>query len=378
VAACLALGLLLVGCSSSADDARREPARPAPTSSGIPTPTPTPTSTSTAAPVTTTAPVRKDYAPGTFDATDASLEARVRAAGLSGGMIRIVAADGAVIHEHSTGDVTGGTLLAVASSTKWLTAATFMTFVDRGAIRLDDDIAKWLPEFAGSRPPITARQLLDHTSGVRDNPCQGDGTPLATCVQTLASSPREFAAGSKFSYGNAPLLVVGRLIEVLGGADFATVVGQRLTGPLAMNDTTWPGAPNAPNPAFGAQVTVDDYGKLLAMILHDGRANGTEVLSADAVHQMISNQVAAYDTSGDYSVGITQIPRYGLGCWPDVQDQSGTTAVVSGNGGMGLYPWVDFTTRTWGIVGVQDGRGAQFAVPASQTVEVEARTAVAR
>ena len=33
---------------------------------------------------------------------------------------------------------------------------------------------------------------------------------------------------------------------------------------------------------------------------------------------------------------------------------AGTTTVVSGNGGKGLYPWVDFTTRTWGIVGVQD------------------------
>ena len=52
--------------------------------------------------------------------------------------------------------------------------------------------------------------------------------------------------------------------------------------------------------------------------------------------------------------------------------------VVSGNGGEGFYPWVDFTTRTWGIVGVQDARGAQFAVPASQKVEIEARTAVAR
>jgi hypothetical protein len=51
---------------------------------------------------------------------------------------------------------------------------------------------------------------------------------------------------------------------------------------------------------------------------------------------------------------------------------------VSGNGGDGLYPWVDFTTQTWGVVGVQDDRGAELAVPASQKVEVAARTAVAR
>jgi CubicO group peptidase (beta-lactamase class C family) len=358
-------GLLVVGCGSSTNSSRDA------TDPGT-------TSTSVSVPTSTTTNARKDFAPGTFDVTDTLLEERVRAAGLSRGMIRIVAADGAVIHEHTIGGMSGTTPIDVASSTKWLTAVTFMTFVDQGVIDLDDDISKWLPEFSGSNPPITARQLLSHTSGVRDNPCQDNGSALATCVGTLASSAREFPAGSAFSYGNAPLLVVGRLVEVLGGADFATVVRQRVTGPLGMDDTTWPGAPVAANPAFGVRVTVDDYGKLLAMILGGGVSKGARVLSSDAVVQIISDQVSHYDTSHDYSVGITGIPRYGLGCWPDVVNASTTTEVVSGNGGKGFYPWVDFATHTWGIVGVQDERGAQVAVPASQNVEVEARTAVAR
>ncbi len=218
--------------------------------------------------------------------------------------------------------------------------------------------------------------LLDHTSGVHDNPCQNGGSSLAACVQTLAASPRQFPAGTAFSYGNAPFLVVGRLVEVLGGADFATVVQQRLTGPLGMTATTWPGAPGAANPAFGATTTVDDYGRFLAMLLHGGTAAGTRVLSSAAVDEMLRNQVSAFDTTGDYSVGITGIPRYGLGCWPDVVAADGATEVVSGNGGKGLYPWIDLTSRTWGIVGVQDDRGAELAVPASQRVEVAARTVV--
>jgi len=369
VAACFTMGVLLAGCGgSSGTDSASESTRPSMTSTLSPTSTPGPEPTTPAA--------RKELAPDAFDTTDILLEERVRAAGLSAGMIRVVDADGAVIHEHALGGLSGSTPISIASSTKWLTAATFMTFVDRNEIGLDDDIATWLPEFAGSDPPITARQLLDHTSGVHDNPCQNAGTPLAACVQTLAASPREFPAGSAFSYGNSPFLVVGRLIEVLGGADFATVVHAQITGPLAMDDTTWPGAPSAASPAFGAQVTVDDYGKLLQMILHDGVSNGKRVLSSSAVRQMITNQVSAYDTSHDYSVGLTQIPRYGLGCWPDVQDDAGATVVVSGNGGEGFYPWVDFSTRTWGIVGVQDRRGAQYAVPASQQVELEARAAL--
>jgi CubicO group peptidase (beta-lactamase class C family) len=318
----------------------------------------------------------RSYAANAFDGVDAALEQRVANAGAAGGYLRIVTDDGTVLHEHGVGSVSADTPLDVASSTKWLTAATFMTFVDDHAVGLDDDIARWLPEFAGSTPPITARMLLDHTSGVHDNPCQNGGVSLSACVQTLASSPREFVAGSQFSYGNSPFLVVGRLVEVLGGADFATVVHQRLTGPVGMTSTTWPGAPDAPNPAFGVRTTVDDYGAFVAMLLHHGTVDGRRVLSADSVDELVRNQVAKYDTTHDYSVGITGIPRYGLGCWPDVVGGDGETEVVSGNGGKGLYPWIDFTSRTWGVLGIQDDRGAEVAVPASQAVEVAARAVV--
>jgi CubicO group peptidase (beta-lactamase class C family) len=361
----------IAGCQGAGGSDRA--ARP----SGTPAPTTTTRPTSTLAPpTTTTGPSHRVYAAGTFDTADAALDTRVAQAGLPGGILRLVADDGTVLHEHTTGSVGGSTPLDIASSSKWLTAATFMTFVDQGAIGLDDDISRWLPEFARAQPSVTPRELLSHTSGVHDNPCQNGGVSLADCVRTLAAAPIEFPAGTAFSYGNSPFLVVGRLVEVLGGADFATVAHDRITGPLGMVDTTWPGAPDAPNPAFGVRTTVDDYGRFLALLLHDGLAGGRQLLSPRAVDELLRNQVARYDTSHDYSVGITGIPRYGLGCWPDVVDAAGRTVVASGNGGKGLYPWVDFATRTWGIVGVQDERGAQYAVPASQAVETAARTAL--
>ena len=334
------------------------------------------TTTTTTLPATTTS--LKVYAATAFDQTDALMTERVNSAGLSGGMVRIGRADGSVIYEKSIGAVRGSTPLSVASSTKWLTAATFMTFVDQGVIGLDDNIAKWLPEFSNDAPPVTPRQLLSHTSGVRDNKCQAGGMSLSACVKAIASSARQFPAGSKFSYGNSDFLVIGRLVEILGGADFATIVNQRITGPLQMNATTWPGAPSMANAAFGVRVTIDDYGKFLQMVLNRGETSGTRVLSGQAVDALISNQVSAYDTTNDFAVGITKIPRYGLGGWPDVVNEFGGTVVASGNGGMGFYPWVDFATNTWGIIGVQDSRGAQVAVPASQKVAVEARNALSR
>jgi CubicO group peptidase (beta-lactamase class C family) len=359
---------LVVGSGCSGTDDPRAAAPPSSTS---------PAATTTTGTASTTSPTPpRTYAPDAFAGVDAALAQRVAGAGLAGGYLRIVAGDGTVLHEQQVGGVSASTPLDVASTTKWLTAATFMTFVDDHAIGLDDDIARWLPEFAGSTPAITPRMLMDHTSGVRDNPCQNGGVSLAACVQTLAGSPREFTPGSAFSYGNSPFLVVGRLIEVLGGDDFASVVHRRLSGPLGMTSTSFPGAPDAPNPAFGATTTVDDYGRFVAMLLRGGTVDGTRVLSDDAVHEMVRNQVAQYDTTHDYSVGITGIPRYGFGCWPDSVSNDGRTEVVSGNGGKGFYPWIDFTSRTWGIVGVQDDRGAEVAVPSSQRVAVDARAAV--
>ncbi len=359
----LAVAVLVVGCGGMAS--RRT--SPTPGSEATTSSVPEVASSST------TSTTVKVLSPDAFAATDALLAERVRSAGLAGGVLRIVRADGSVVHESTVGSVNGSTLLSVASSTKWLTAATFMTLFDAGLVGLDDDISRWLPEFAGSSPAVTARQLLTHTSGVRDNPCQGNGSPLSECVRSIAAGPREFPAGTRFSYGNSDFLVVGRLIEVVGGSDFASIVQQRLTGPLGMSATTWPGAPNAANPAFGVRVNVDDYGKFLDMLLHRGTSNGMRVLSESSVAELIRNQVGAYDTSRDFSVGITKIPRYGLGCWPDDVAPDGTTVIVSGNGGQGFYPWVDYYSNTWGVVGVQDDRGATVAVPASQKVELSAR-----
>ncbi|CAM8631175.1 AmpC Beta-lactamase class C and other penicillin binding proteins [Acidimicrobiia bacterium] len=322
---------------------------------------------------TTKPPITVVLGPESFAATNALMTSRIAVAGLSGGFVWVVRS-GQVVHEQQVGSVSGSTVLSVASSTKWLTAATLMSLVDDGLVGLDDPVAKWLPEFSATGPAITVRQLLTHTSGVRDNACQGNGTALASCVRSIAGSAREFSPGAKFSYGNSDFLVIGRVVEVAGGADFATVVQQRLTGPLAMTATTWPGAPMATNPAFGVRVSIDDYGRFLDMVLHRGVFEGQRILSEAAVAELIGNQVRDYDVTGDFAVGITKIPRYALGAWPDVVDAFGGTVVVSGNGGMGFYPWVDYATDSYGIIGVQDERGARLAVPASQAVAISARS----
>ena len=99
----IALGALLVallaGCGSSGSDT----AESAATATTVTTTEVPPTTVAPVTATTTAPPVRKVFAPGTFDATDALLEQRVRAAGLAGAIVRIVDFDGDVIHEHEIG-----------------------------------------------------------------------------------------------------------------------------------------------------------------------------------------------------------------------------------------------------------------------------------
>jgi CubicO group peptidase (beta-lactamase class C family) len=317
--------------------------------------------------------------PSVFAATDAAMSQRIRQAGLSGGYLLIATPD-QVLYEKAYGGVGRQTPLAVASTSKWLTSALALSYVDAGSLTLDEPISRWLPEFNGAKAGITLRQLLNHTSGIKQQSCIFDTSGvLANCVKQLAAGPLELAPGTQFAYGNGSYHVVARLAEVAGGKDFATLFAERIGGPLGMTRSVWSGgATRNPSPAAGVRTTVEDESRFLRMLLGGGVFEGRRVLSEASVVELQRNQVAGYKTSHDYAVGITRIPTYSLGAWRDVADDGDRTVVISGNGATGFYPWVDHATGTYGIVGVEDQRGAEVAVPASKKVVDTALAAVTR
>lgn len=344
------------------------PDRGAATASTTAVPTTAGTTALPPASLTTTTALGGERRHPAYAATSAAMRTRVGTAGGRGYLL--VVRDGEVVHEESFGGVRRTTAMPVASTTKWMTATVLMTLVDEGRLSLDDPLSRWLPAFAdGDEQLITVRQLLNHTSGIKQQNCIWNlGAVMATCVDQLGSAPLEFRPGSAFSYGNASYHVAGRLIEVITGTDFQTAFNQRLVEPLGLTATTFaPGSRN-PSPAAGASTSVEDTARLLEMMQGQGEFRGRRVLTAASVAEIQRNQVEGYDTSRDYAVGITRIPTYGLGTWRDREDGDGNIVVVSGNGALGYYPWIDHEHGTYGVVAVNDQRGAEVAVPASRVV----------
>ena len=324
-------------------------------------------------PLTTEAPD-----PAAFAAADDAMRSRATAGGAGG--VLLVVREGTVLFDERYGSVDHDTVLAVASTSKWFTAATLMTLVDEGRLSLDEPISTWLPSFGGRWADVTLRMLLSHRSGVRDQDCiWNTGGVLADCVEELAAGPMEFEPGTAFSYGNAPYSVAARLGEVVTGQEFQALFAERIAGPLGMTATTWTGGGTTrnPSPAASARTTVRDTERFLQMMLAGGEHEGRRILTPESVTEIEANQVAGYDTSRDFAVKITRIPTYGLGTWRDVPDADDRTVVVSGNGANGYYPWIDHANHAYGIVAVEDRRGAQTAVPASKVVVDLAITATA-
>ncbi len=154
------------------------------------------------------------------------------------------------------------TLFRIASMTKPITGIAVMMLVEGGKIGLDDQVAKHLPDFAGQmmlgwhqgdsyvakRParPITIRDLLTHTSGVPDGPLpdspERDAKPATTLAESAERYGRRrlsFEPGSRWSYSNAGINTLGRVIEVASGTSYEGFLKNRIFDPLGMVNTTF-------------------------------------------------------------------------------------------------------------------------------------------
>ena len=138
-------------------------------------------------------------------------------------------------------DVDGDTVFRVASTTKTFTGTAVMRLVEAGAMRLDDRVRTYLPDFRTSDPSVaervTVRQLLNHSAGWLGDDFQDTGQgddAVARYVDGVARLPQLTAPGTVFAYNNAALSVAGRLVEVVTGTPYETALRGLLLDPLGL------------------------------------------------------------------------------------------------------------------------------------------------
>jgi CubicO group peptidase (beta-lactamase class C family) len=160
------------------------------------------------------------------------------------------------------------TIVSIYSMTKPLTGVALMTLWEEGKFRLDDPIAKYLPEFANLKVyagtdakgapvlvapdrPVTVRDIMRHTAGFTY--CGNDNLPAlkAGCdaadplalthtlddfAKALGGLPLEFQPGERWRYSFG-VDVQAVLVQRLSGKPYAEYLREKVLAPLKMNDT---------------------------------------------------------------------------------------------------------------------------------------------
>lgn len=198
------------------------------------------------------------------------------------GAVLIVGHNGTVAYRKAYGHraleprrelMTLDTVFDLASLTKVVATTTaVMQLVEAGKMRLNDPVAKYLPEFAqNGKEDITVRQLLTHYSGLAPDIELTPAFDSKEAVYKLAfaETPAQ-TPGSAFVYSDTNFIVLGALVERVSGETLDAYTTKHIFAPLKMTHTRF-----VPPAAWRAKIAPTEYDEnehMLHGVVHDPRA----------------------------------------------------------------------------------------------------------
>ena len=142
--------------------------------------------------------------------------------------------------------ITPSTVFMVASVSKQFTAYAIAMLAAEGALSLDDAVRSHVPELHAFEPPVTIRQLIHHTSGLRDEFAllamagyKMDDVITKDDILRLAYRQRNlnFEPGTEYLYSNTGYTLLAEIVERVTGITFSDWTQEHLFDPLQMHQT---------------------------------------------------------------------------------------------------------------------------------------------
>jgi CubicO group peptidase (beta-lactamase class C family) len=163
--------------------------------------------------------------------------------------------DGQIVYKSGYGmedlnedvHITPGTVFHVASMSKQFTAASVVLLAQQGKLSLDDDVRKYIPELPDFGQKITIRNLVHHTSGLRDQWALLGlagwrySNDLITDEDVMSMMTRQkelnFKPGERHMYCNTGYTLIGRIVKRVSGMSLREFTTKNIFEPLGMMHT---------------------------------------------------------------------------------------------------------------------------------------------
>jgi CubicO group peptidase (beta-lactamase class C family) len=210
----------------------------------------------------------------------------------------LIVRDGQVLADRSFGSAnlewkianTASTRFRIGSLTKQFTAASILLLQERGRLRLDDPISKYLDNTPAAWSGITLFHLLTHTSGIisitdlpTDQAALTRGGTHAEIVERFRNQRLLFPPGTQSRYSNSGYILLGIVVEKASGEPYGTFLQKNFFDPSGMRDTG-----------------IDNDAEILPSRASGYRVEGREFRHADFIDMRVPFAAGdLYSTTGD-------------------------------------------------------------------------------
>jgi CubicO group peptidase (beta-lactamase class C family) len=193
--------------------------------------------------------------------------------------------------EHQV-PVTTHSIFQSGSVGKQFTAAAIVQLEERGKLRLDDNIARYLPPTKARWGSITVRQLLTHTSGLPEYEDEVDSRrdySERQLTELVGLLRHRSTPGHKFEYSNSGYLLLGIIIHMITGTFHADYIRENIFEPLGMKTARIVSdADIVPNRVAGYRMSKD-------RILNQDWVSPTFSQTADGCYHLSLNDFLAWE-----------------------------------------------------------------------------------
>lgn len=135
------------------------------------------------------------------------------------------------------------TKFRIGSITKQFTAMAIMQLEEKGLLKVEDTLTKYIPNYPNGEK-ITIHHLLTHTSGIltvdRIPAFMGSEMlpwPVERTIDLIKDEPLDFAPGEKFRYNNSGYILLGYIIEKVSGKTYPEYIKENIFKVLNMKDS---------------------------------------------------------------------------------------------------------------------------------------------
>ena len=267
------------------------------------------------------------FYPAKLQAIDAAIERAIAAGKAPGAVLRVES--GGAVYQKSFGaksvepesvPMTDDTIFDSASLTKVIaTTPAIMLLAERGKLRLDDKVDRWIINFkAHGKGEVTIRHLLTHTSGLRPGlSSKPTWSGLEKALDLAKAERLTSQPGTQFRYSDINFILLGEIVQLASGQLLEEFTSKHIYRRLGMHDTGFlppfkkrsrvapteqvdgeilhgivhdPTARRMDGVAghAGLFTTAADLSRFARMMLNGGKLNGRRIFKGETVQLMTS------------------------------------------------------------------------------------------